>query len=70
MRSNYLNDGLKKEDGDYLFREEKEFFIFIHSGSKEYQYLNEQTFEANRIQRHCYSPYDTDTGRIIHQTNH
>ena len=50
VRSNYLNDILKKEDADFLFNEEKDFFYFIQSGSKEYQYLNEQTIEANKIQ--------------------
>ena len=50
VRSNYLNKLLRKEDSDYLFNEEKDFFNFIHNGSKEYQYLNEQTIEANKIQ--------------------
>ncbi|MEO8771124.1 MAG: hypothetical protein ABI402_13590 [Ferruginibacter sp.] len=50
VRSNYLNDVLKKEDEGFLFTEEKGFFNFIHSGSKEYQHLNEQTVEANKIQ--------------------
>ena len=30
VRSNYLNDLLKKEDADYLFNEEKNFFNFIY----------------------------------------
>ena len=50
VRSNYLDDVLKKEDVNYLFSDEKKFFNFIQSGSKEYKYLNEQTIEANRIQ--------------------
>ncbi|MEP6713703.1 MAG: hypothetical protein ABJA37_14850 [Ferruginibacter sp.] len=50
VRSNYLNDALKKEDADFLFNEEKDSFNFIHSDSKDYHYLNEQTIEANRIQ--------------------
>ncbi|MEO7047387.1 MAG: hypothetical protein ABI091_18940 [Ferruginibacter sp.] len=50
VRSNYLNDGLKKEDEVFLFTDEKEFFNFIPVGSKDYQYLNEQTIEANKIQ--------------------
>ncbi|CAN5190122.1 hypothetical protein BH11BAC6_BH11BAC6_05220 [soil metagenome] len=50
VRSNYLNDALKKEDADFLFTGEREFFNFIHSGSAAYQYLNEQTIEANKIQ--------------------
>jgi hypothetical protein len=50
VRSNYLNDPFKKEDAIYLFNEEPDFFNFIQNGAKEYQYLNEQTIEANRIQ--------------------
>jgi hypothetical protein len=50
VRSNYLNDSLKPADINYLFTEENDFFNFIHNGSKEYQYLNEQTIEANKIQ--------------------
>ena len=50
VRSNYLTELLKKEDADYLFSKENDFFNFIHRGSKEYHYLNEQTIEANRIQ--------------------
>ncbi len=50
VRSNYLNDLLKKEDAAYLFNEESNFFNFLPNGAKEYHYLNEQTIEANRIQ--------------------
>jgi len=50
VRSNYLNDGLRKEDAAYLFSDEKDFFNFIQSGSKEYVHLNEQTIEANMLQ--------------------
>ncbi|MEO8403294.1 MAG: hypothetical protein ABI480_01815 [Chitinophagaceae bacterium] len=50
VRSNYLNDLLKKEDAIYLFNEESRFFTFIPNNAKEYRYLNEQTIEANRIQ--------------------
>lgn len=50
VRSNYLNDAFKKEDSDFLFTEEKDFFNFIQRGSKENVYLNEQTIEANKIQ--------------------
>ncbi|MEP7320415.1 MAG: nitroreductase [Saprospiraceae bacterium] len=50
VRSHYLNDPLKKEDAGFLFNDEKDFFNFIPNGSKEYQYLNEQTIEANKIQ--------------------
>ena len=50
VRSNYLNDLLKKEDADYLFNEDRDFFNFMPNGAKEYHYLNEQTIEANKIQ--------------------
>ena len=50
VRSNYLNDLLKKEDADYLFNQEQDFFHFMSNCAKEYQYLNEQTIEANKIQ--------------------
>ncbi len=50
VRSNYLSDSLKKEDADYLFNDEPDSFRFIPNNAKEYNYLNEQTIEANRIQ--------------------
>ncbi len=50
LRSNYVNDLLKKEDAISLFNNETDFFNFIPNGSKEYRYLNEQTIEANRLQ--------------------
>lgn len=50
VRSNYLNDTLKKEDLAHLINEETDFFHFIPNNSKEFQYLNEQTIEANKIQ--------------------
>lgn len=50
VRSNYLSDLLKKEDADYLFNQEQDFFHFMPNGAKECQYLNEQTIEANKIQ--------------------
>jgi hypothetical protein len=50
VRSNYLNDVLKKEDSSYLNNEEREFIHYIPNTSKEHQWLNEQTIEANRIQ--------------------
>ena len=50
VRSNYLNDLLKKEDVDYLKNGETEFLHFIPKIAKESQWLNEQTIEANRIQ--------------------
>jgi len=50
VRSNYLSDGLKKEDINYLVNNETDFIHFIPSGTKEYNWLNEQTIEANRVQ--------------------
>jgi len=52
VRSNYLNDILKGEDLSYLLNGEQDFLHFITNTTKEYQWLNEQTIEANRIQ--CY----------------
>jgi len=50
VRSDYSNDLLKREDAVYLFSDEQDFFHFMPRGAKEYQHLNEQTIEANRIQ--------------------
>lgn len=50
VRSNYLSDVLKKEDVDYLANDETDFIHYIPNSSKEHQWLNEQTIEANRIQ--------------------
>lgn len=50
VRSGYLNDVLKKKDEVYLQENESGFFHFISNNSKEYNWLNEQTIEANRIQ--------------------
>lgn len=50
VRSNYLNDVLKKEDISYLLDEETDFIHYLPNTSKEHQWLNEQTIEANRIQ--------------------
>jgi hypothetical protein len=50
VRSGYLNDELKKEDISYLMENEKEFFHFLPNSSKEYNWLNEQTIEANSLQ--------------------
>jgi Nitroreductase family len=50
VRSGYLNDELKKEDISYLMENENEFFYFLPNSSKEYNWLNEQTIQANRLQ--------------------
>ncbi len=50
VRSNYLNDALKRVDIDDLTKNEKDFFHFIPNSAKEYTLLTDQTVEANRIQ--------------------
>jgi hypothetical protein len=50
VRSNYLSDVLKKEDISILTTDEPDFIHYIPNSSKEHQWLNEQTIEANRIQ--------------------
>jgi hypothetical protein len=50
VRSNYLNDLLKKEDVAYLLNNEKDFIHYLANTSKEHTWLNEQTIEANKIQ--------------------
>lgn len=50
VRSDYLNDPIKKEDIAYLLNNEITHTQFIERESAEYRWLNEQTIEANRIQ--------------------
>jgi hypothetical protein len=50
VRSNYLGDVLKQADTAYLVKDEADFVHYIPNTSKEHQWLNEQTIEANRIQ--------------------
>jgi hypothetical protein len=50
VRSNYLGENLKKEDLNYLMKDESDSIIFFPNSSKEHKYLNEQTIEANKIQ--------------------
>ena len=50
VRSNYLNKVIQKEDLAYLINEETDFIYYLPNTSKEHQWLNEQTVEANRIQ--------------------
>jgi hypothetical protein len=50
IRSNYLNDLLKKEDLAYLLNYETDFIHYLPNTSKEHEWLNEQTIEANKIQ--------------------
>jgi hypothetical protein len=50
VRSNYLNDVLKKEDNSYLTKGEADFIHYIPNTAKEHLWFNEQTIEANSIQ--------------------
>jgi hypothetical protein len=50
VRSNYLGENLKKDDFNYLIKEDSESIIYFPNTTKEHEYLNEQTIEANRIQ--------------------
>jgi hypothetical protein len=50
VRSNFLSDALKKEDLTYLINSEPEFIHYLPTTSKESQFINEQTIEANRLQ--------------------
>ena len=52
LRSNYLSDVLKQEDIGYLTYNETAFIQYLPNTSKEHQWLNEQTIEANRTQAH------------------
>lgn len=50
LRSNYLNEIIKKEDLGYLFENETDFINYFPNTSQEHLYLNTQTIEANKIQ--------------------
>lgn len=50
VRSGYLKEVLKEEDVAYLLESEKDFIHFVPNTAKEYNWLNEQTIEANRLQ--------------------
>lgn len=50
VRSNYSNEPLKKEDLTYLMNEDADFFHFIPNTAKEYDWICEQTIEANKVQ--------------------
>ncbi len=50
VRSNYSSETFKKEDLTYLVNKETDFIHYLPNTSKEHQWLNEQTIEANRIQ--------------------
>jgi nitroreductase len=50
VRSGYLGDVLKREDAELLIGPESDFIHYLPFTSKESQYIDEQTIEANRIQ--------------------
>lgn len=50
VRSNFGSDVLRKEDLDLISGGDAEIFQYLPFKSKEAQYLNEQTIEANRLQ--------------------
>jgi hypothetical protein len=50
VRSDFLSDVLKKEDLEYIVDSESEYIHYLPTTSKESQFINEQTIEANRIQ--------------------
>lgn len=50
VRTNYLSIEISAEDWAYLMNEEKEDIHFISKLSNEFNWLNEQTIEANKIQ--------------------
>lgn len=50
VRSNYLNEVIQKRDLSYLISKETDYIHYLPNTSKEHQWLNEQTIEANRIQ--------------------
>lgn len=50
LRSNYLNEIIKKEDLGYLFENENDFISYFPNTSQKHLYLNAQTIEANKIQ--------------------
>ena len=50
LRSGYLNDPIRPADLEFLTGGDGAFFHFFSNGSREFQWLNEQTIEANRRQ--------------------
>ena len=50
LRSNYLDQNIKKEDLEYLFENETDFVTYFPNTTDEHLYLNKQTIEANKIQ--------------------
>lgn len=50
VRSDFLSEVLRKEDAAYLVNVDPEFIHYLPVTSKESQFINEQTIEANRFQ--------------------
>lgn len=50
VRAGFLSDVLKPEDLKYLVDSKPEFIHYLPVASRESQYINEQTIEANRLQ--------------------
>jgi hypothetical protein len=50
VRSGFLSEVLKQEDLKYLVNSEPEFIHYLPTISKESQFINQQTIEANRLQ--------------------
>ena len=50
VRAGFLSDALKSEDLNYLIKLEPEFVHYLPVNSRESQYINEKTIEANRLQ--------------------
>lgn len=69
IRSNYLNEILKKEDLNYLFENENDFVNYFPNTTKQHSYLNEQTIEANRIQSYR-DTAQTELSNWIRFSNH
>ncbi len=50
LRSGYLNETIRAEHIDFLTTGDADWYRFIPNTSREFQWLNEQTIEANRRQ--------------------
>jgi hypothetical protein len=50
VRSDFLSDVLKPEDLKYLVNSEPEFIHYLPNTTKESQFIDQQTIEANRLQ--------------------
>jgi hypothetical protein len=64
VRSNYLNTAIKKDDLAFLIQDDSDYFSFISKETKEYNWLNEYTIEANKIQTYR-NPAQTELSEWI-----